>query len=115
MHPLTLAGCRFNEWYKPNSRLEFPRGGSQAMVQALVRWAGTGSREACACAIPPWQCYEERQGMATSLEESERVGGGAQFSPCCVQGAGEAWRPLDAERPRGAGGGVWGPHNRLGC
>ncbi len=27
----------FQEWYKPASKLEFPRGGSQAMVQALVR------------------------------------------------------------------------------
>jgi phytoene dehydrogenase-like protein len=27
----------FNEWYKPSSHLEFPRGGSQAMVDALVR------------------------------------------------------------------------------
>ena len=29
----------FNEWYKPNSKLEFPRGGSQAMVDALARGA----------------------------------------------------------------------------
>lgn len=27
----------FNEWYKPDASLEFPVGGSQAMVQALVR------------------------------------------------------------------------------
>lgn len=27
----------FNEWYRPNSCLEFPIGGSQAMVDALVR------------------------------------------------------------------------------
>ena len=27
----------FNEWYKPNSCLDFPVGGSQAMVEALVR------------------------------------------------------------------------------
>lgn len=27
----------FNEWYRPGCRLEFPRGGSQAMVSALVR------------------------------------------------------------------------------
>lgn len=27
----------FNEWYRPNCFLEFPRGGSQAMVAALVR------------------------------------------------------------------------------
>ena len=27
----------FNEWYKPRSVLEFPRGGSQAMVDALAR------------------------------------------------------------------------------
>ncbi len=27
----------FNEWYQPNACLEFPRGGSQAIVQALVR------------------------------------------------------------------------------
>eukprot|EP01023_Acetabularia_acetabulum_P064585 TRINITY_DN8388_c0_g1_i2.p1 TRINITY_DN8388_c0_g1~~TRINITY_DN8388_c0_g1_i2.p1 ORF type:complete len:558 (+),score=98.33 TRINITY_DN8388_c0_g1_i2:101-1774(+) len=27
----------FNEWYKPNATLEFPKGGSQAMVNALVR------------------------------------------------------------------------------
>ncbi len=31
----------FNEWYKPNSCLDFPVGGSQAMVDALVRWALT--------------------------------------------------------------------------
>lgn len=29
----------FNEWYRPDCCLEFPRGGSQAMVDALVRWA----------------------------------------------------------------------------
>ena len=27
----------FNEWYRPGSALEIPRGGSQAMVNALVR------------------------------------------------------------------------------
>lgn len=27
----------FNEWYRPDCCLEFPRGGSQAIVQALVR------------------------------------------------------------------------------
>ncbi|BDA51137.1 Prolycopene isomerase, chloroplastic [Coccomyxa sp. Obi] len=27
----------FNEWYRPDACLEFPRGGSQAIVQALVR------------------------------------------------------------------------------
>eukprot|EP00884_Botryococcus_braunii_P015724 jgi/Botrbrau1/2835/Bobra.0125s0042.1 len=27
----------FNEWYKPNACLEFPRGGSQALVAALIR------------------------------------------------------------------------------
>lgn len=27
----------FNEWYRPDSSLEFPKGGSQAMVNALVR------------------------------------------------------------------------------
>ena len=30
----------FNEWYKPDACLEFPRGGSQAIVNALVRCAG---------------------------------------------------------------------------
>lgn len=29
----------FNEWYKPDACLEFPRGGSQAIVQALIRCA----------------------------------------------------------------------------
>ena len=28
----------FNEWYRPDCCLEFPRGGSQAIVQALVRY-----------------------------------------------------------------------------
>ena len=28
----------FNEWYRPDCCLEFPRGGSQAIVQALVRF-----------------------------------------------------------------------------
>lgn len=27
----------FNEWFKPAAFLEFPRGGSQAIVNALVR------------------------------------------------------------------------------
>ncbi len=27
----------FNEWYRPDCVLDFPVGGSQAMVQALVR------------------------------------------------------------------------------
>ena len=44
----------FNEWYRPDCCLEFPRGGSQAIVQALVRCAfiwedREGSR---ACAVP---------------------------------------------------------------
>ena len=30
----------FNEWYKPNSCLDFPVGGSKAMVDALVRCGG---------------------------------------------------------------------------
>jgi hypothetical protein len=29
----------FNEWYKPNACLEFPVGGSQALVAALIRCA----------------------------------------------------------------------------
>ena len=31
----------FNEWYKPDACLEFPRGGSQAIVQALIRCAAS--------------------------------------------------------------------------
>lgn len=27
----------FNEWYRPNCCLEFPKGGGEAMVDALVR------------------------------------------------------------------------------
>jgi hypothetical protein len=27
----------FNEWYRPDCKLEFPRGGSMAMIEALVR------------------------------------------------------------------------------
>lgn len=27
----------FNEWYRPDCMLDFPVGGSQAMVQALTR------------------------------------------------------------------------------
>eukprot|EP01026_Neomeris_dumetosa_P002649 TRINITY_DN107153_c0_g2_i2.p1 TRINITY_DN107153_c0_g2~~TRINITY_DN107153_c0_g2_i2.p1 ORF type:complete len:562 (+),score=64.71 TRINITY_DN107153_c0_g2_i2:66-1751(+) len=27
----------FNEWYKPGAKLEFPKGGSQAMINALIR------------------------------------------------------------------------------
>lgn len=27
----------FNEWYRPNATLEFPKGGSQALVGALVK------------------------------------------------------------------------------
>ena len=27
----------FNEWYQPNCQLDFPRGGSQAIIKALVR------------------------------------------------------------------------------
>ena len=33
----------FNEWYRPDCCLEFPRGGSQAIVQALVRYATTAT------------------------------------------------------------------------
>ena len=36
----------FNEWYRPDCCLEFPRGGSQAIVQALVR-CGAHFHEAC--------------------------------------------------------------------
>ena len=36
----------FNEWYRPDCCLEFPRGGSQAIVQALVRCAAH-SHETC--------------------------------------------------------------------
>ncbi|KIY99784.1 FAD dependent oxidoreductase [Monoraphidium neglectum] len=28
----------FNEWYRPECKLDFPIGGSQAMVAALVRF-----------------------------------------------------------------------------
>lgn len=28
----------FNEWYRPDCMLDFPVGGSQAMVEALIRW-----------------------------------------------------------------------------
>ena len=31
----------FAEWYKPNAKLEFPKGGSQGIINALVRWAST--------------------------------------------------------------------------
>ena len=30
-------GYMFNDWYSPNSTLEFPLGGSEAIVDALVR------------------------------------------------------------------------------
>lgn len=30
----------FNEWYRPDCNLDFPVGGSQAMVSALVRGEG---------------------------------------------------------------------------
>lgn len=36
----TLAaeiGFMFDDWYRPGSRLEFPKGGSGAIVEALVR------------------------------------------------------------------------------
>ncbi|EIE19833.1 FAD/NAD(P)-binding domain-containing protein [Coccomyxa subellipsoidea C-169] len=33
----TSVAFMFNEWYQPNACLEFPRGGSQAIVQALIR------------------------------------------------------------------------------
>eukprot|EP00967_Tisochrysis_lutea_P058410 scaffold74295_cov19-Tisochrysis_lutea.AAC.1 len=36
LKPLPLCS-RLNEWYRPNCSLEFPMGGSQAMVSALVR------------------------------------------------------------------------------
>ena len=32
----------FNEWYRPGACLEFPRGGSQSMVNALVRYEPSG-------------------------------------------------------------------------
>ena len=37
----------FNEWYKPDACLEFPRGGSQAIVNALVRCAGPACTHLC--------------------------------------------------------------------
>lgn len=37
----------FNEWYKPDACLEFPRGGSQAIVNALVRCAGPPCTHPC--------------------------------------------------------------------
>ena len=57
----------FAEWYKPNSCLEFPRGGSQAMVNALVRsvpqaacWATSTIMilNACPCFMP--KCSRRR-------------------------------------------------------
>ena len=49
----------FNEWYRPDCCLEFPRGGSQAIVQALVR-CGIRSHEACwtsaCCSIQSMRC-----------------------------------------------------------
>ena len=40
----------FNEWYKPDACLEFPRGGSQAIVNALVRCAGPPCTHPCSAA-----------------------------------------------------------------
>jgi hypothetical protein len=34
---LLLLLLQFNEWYRPDCMLDFPIGGSQAMVQALIR------------------------------------------------------------------------------
>jgi hypothetical protein len=34
---LLLLLLQFNEWYQPDCMLDFPIGGSQAMVQALIR------------------------------------------------------------------------------
>jgi hypothetical protein len=34
---LLLLVLQFNEWYRPDCMLDFPIGGSQAMVQALIR------------------------------------------------------------------------------
>ena len=47
----------FQEWFKPGASLEFPKGGSQAMVQALVRHAR-------ACHPPPLK-FEPRASMRT--------------------------------------------------
>lgn len=34
----------FSEWYKPNAKLEFPKGGSQGIINALCR-------SACPCSL----------------------------------------------------------------
>ena len=42
----------FNEWYQPNCQLDFPRGGSQAIIKALVRsglW--TTCCDLCSCTL----------------------------------------------------------------
>ena len=33
----------FAEWYRPKAKLEFPRGGSQSIISALVRHVGLSS------------------------------------------------------------------------
>lgn len=50
----------FNEWYKPDACLEFPRGGSQAIVNALVRCAGPSCTHPCS--VPCSLSAEGRHG-----------------------------------------------------
>ena len=49
----------FNEWYRPDCCLEFPRGGSQAIVQALVRCSARSHRAcriAACCSTQSMRC-----------------------------------------------------------
>ena len=49
----------FNEWYRPDCCLEFPRGGSQAIVQALVRCSARSHRacrNAACCSTQSMRC-----------------------------------------------------------
>lgn len=50
---LVQVAFMFNEWYKPNSCLDFPVGGSQAMVDALVRCGGVTAKAPGAADRPP--------------------------------------------------------------
>lgn len=85
--------------YRPDCKLEFPRGGSQAMVQALVRCA----RHAIVlmAAVPGPQYIP-----ALHVHHSRLILNRA----CALQGPGEAWRAAAAQLSckRGVAGGRQG-------
>ena len=122
VHPSVCAGLpadgtitaevafMFNEWYQPNCQLDFPRGGSQAIIKALVRsglWtsccrcAHTHSLQLCTVAS---HGRISRAQVPAQQQQSDMMAG-------TQQGPQEAWRADCAQGSCGQHRDLWGACN----